>query len=194
MKIIFIPLLIVGFINSCQWRPPFTDKQSNDSQKNNQKQQITKNTSCQKVLFTQLIDQQEWQEIYKIFPTPNNKPLSTQTLIEYIQGEFEVHEYAGNGVIGVPLEGNEVNIKSEYATVVKEGENYLINLKDDHIQYLIKQNFDEFSTLQFKSPYDSTFQDLCVDSHTRYLDTIKLIFLRSAVNIYMYDVKERGDL
>ena len=194
MKILLLPLFLVAFINSCQWRAHPEDTASNDSQKKNQTQHVDKQDICRKVLFTQLIDQKQWAEIYKVFPTPNQKPLSTQTIIEYIQGDFEVHDSIGKGIIGVPLEGNAVNLNSQYATVTKAGGNYLITLKDDHLEYLIRQNFDEFSTLQFKSPYDTQFQDLCADSHIRYLDTIKLVFFRSAANIYMYDLKERGHL
>lgn len=186
MKIIFIPLVFFAFLNSCQTPHSRVNQAVAPT--------VQTNNVCQKILVDELLKNKEWDDIYRMFPTENNQPLAQQTLIDYIQGSLGVHEYAGGGRIGVALGGNEIGVQSEYAVVSKEGKNYLLNLKEDQIQFLIAQNFDAFSSVQFKKENDADFQDLCVESDAHVIETMKLILLRDAVNMYLYDVKNRGDL
>ena len=186
MKIIFIPLVLFAFLNSCQSSSKSLGQPVESASKVNH--------VCKKLLVDELLKNREWDDVYKIFATENNQPLSTDTLIGFIQDSFSVHDYAGGGRIGVALEENESGVQSEYAIVSQQAQNYLLSLKEDQIQFLIAQDFNAFSSVQFKKNNDAEFQDLCVESDAHVIETMKLILFRSAVGMYMYDVKDRGDL
>lgn len=146
-----------------------------------------------KILITELLHEKEWDEVYEMFPTQNGQELSVQTLVEYIQDNFSVHE-TGAGNIGVALGENEINVKSEYAIVSRSDENYILELMEDSLEFSIPLNFDEFSTVQFKSMDSPYFQCLSVGSDAQVIATMKLVLFRSALNMYLYDAKDRGYL
>ena len=148
--------------------------------------------SCQTLPMSILLEEKEWDEIYEMFLAENEQPLDQATLIEFIQGSFSVFEYLESTRIGVELGSNDIGVQSELATVTHAGLNYRLDLKEDQLQFLLAQNFNASSTVQFKKKTDSNFQDLCVDSDPHVIAAIKLVFFRSAVTMYVRTLKNQG--
>ncbi|WP_312970377.1 hypothetical protein [Acinetobacter gerneri] len=158
------------------------------------KSDLSSEKNCKQLEYKDLIDQQEWNDTYQIFQIDKKDQLNTKSIIEYNQENFDVLLRVGQGNIGVPLEDNDLKLNSEYAIISKRGSDYVINLPNDYLSFKIKQNFNQDSNIQFKSPYDEQFTDLCTATFPQYIETIKFILFRSAAEIYMFQLKEQGDL
>ena len=183
MKMVLFSLLLVVLLGACQGSPL-------KSYPSHIQQQSS--VSCERISVATLLEEKEWDDIYKMFLVKNEQPLDQATLIEFIQGSFSVFEYLGSTRIGVELGSNDIGVQSELATVTPEGPNYRLDLKEDQLQFLLAQNFNASNTVQFKKKTDSNFQDLCVDSDPHVIAAIKLVFFRSAVTMYMRTLKNQG--
>lgn len=195
MKKILAALLILALIGSYFWWTHRQNARTNvPPPPANPVKKVEEPKVCKKAVFSELIDKKAWDDLYKKYNVPADQQLDMKSVVEYIQGNYEVQDYVSGHAVGISLDENDLKLESDDVFVSKKGGNYLINLEDDDIQYLISENFDETSTIQVKKAGESDFQDLCIDGDARYINIIKLILFRSAEDIYMYDLRDEGVL
>ena len=180
----FLMILFLGLQMGC------TQHEDKKAQVDAEKENVV---VCTKPLHMKdLIDQKEWDEVYRIFDISKDKQLTHKDILAMANENLAVLSMIDG--VGISLEENNLNLKSVYAVPKLAYQQYTIQLNGDQLQYQWKQDSSETSTIKYMDSMDGKFKDLCLDSPKKYIDIAQFVLNRAAIEFYMYNLKDEGYL
>ncbi|WP_086190747.1 hypothetical protein [Acinetobacter sp. ANC 3832] len=150
---------------------------------------------CQPIAFIKLIDNSDWQDLYKDNELEAKDQLKISDIVELTKKVFEDHSDYASGAVGIPLDDvGDLDLDSDTMSVKKDGTDYLIDLKEDNLSFRLPQDFNLNTTLKFREDPDADFAELCSTSDPDIIKIAQFILFKSASTEYLYDLKDQGVL